>query len=82
MSSIDDCKITQLPKIIDPRGNLTFLENMNQIPFEIKRIFYVYDVPTGESRGSHAHRNLKQFIICLSGSFDVLLDDSPYNYPP
>jgi len=75
MNSVDDCKIIQLPKIIDPRGNLTFLENMNQIPFEIKRVFYLYDVPTGESRGSHAHRNLKQFIICLSGSFDVLLDD-------
>ncbi len=75
MNSVDDCKIIQLPKIIDPRGNLTFLENMNQIPFEIKRVFYLYDVPTGESRGSHAHRNLKHFIICLSGSFDVLLDD-------
>ena len=75
MNSVDDCKIIQLPKIIDPRGNLTFLENMNQIPFEIKRVFYIYDVPTGESRGSHAHHNLKQFKICLSGSFDVLLDD-------
>jgi len=75
MNSVDDCKIIQLPKITDPRGNLTFLENMNQIPFEIKRVFYIYDVPTKESRGSHAHRNLKQFIICLSGSFDVLLDD-------
>jgi len=75
MNSIDDCKIIQLPKITDPRGNLTFLENMNQIPFEIKRVFYIYDVPAGESRGSHAHHNLKQFIICLSGSFDVLLDD-------
>ena len=75
MNTVDDCKIIQLPKITDPRGNLTFLENMNQIPFEIKRVFYIYDVPTGVSRGSHAHRNLKQFIICLSGSFDVLLDD-------
>jgi len=75
MTSIDDCKIIQLPKIKDPRGNLTFLENKNQIPFEIKRVFYIYDVPTGENRGSHAHRNLKQFIICLSGSFDVFLDD-------
>lgn len=72
---IDDCKIIELPKIKDPRGNLTFLESSNHIPFEIKRIFYVYDVPTGESRGSHAHYKLKQFIICLSGSFDVFLDD-------
>ncbi len=75
MSSIDECKIVQLPKIEDPRGNLTFMEGNNQIPFDIKRIFYIYDVPTGESRGAHAHHNLKQFIICLSGSFDVFLDD-------
>jgi len=75
MASIDDCKIIQLPKIVDPRGNLTFLEGSNHVPFEIKRLFYIYDVPTGENRGAHAHHNLKQFIICLSGSFDVFLDD-------
>ena len=75
MNTINDCKVFELPKITDPRGDLTFIQNLDQIPFEIKRVFYIYDVPTGESRGSHAHRNLKQFIICLSGSFDVLLDD-------
>lgn len=75
MNSIDDCEIIQLPKIEDPRGNLTFMEGGNQVPFDIKRIFYIYDVPTAENRGAHAHYNLKQFVICLSGSFDVLLDD-------
>jgi len=75
MTSIDDCELIELPKIADPRGNLTFVEGCRHIPFEIKRIFYLYDVPTGESRGAHAHRTLHQFLICLSGSFDVLLDD-------
>jgi len=74
-SILDECKIRDLPKIIDPRGNLTFIEGKNHAPFEIKRLFYIYDVPTGESRGAHAHHNLEQFIICLSGSFDVHLDD-------
>jgi len=74
-SSIDQCKIIDLPKINDPRGNLTFIESEKHIPFEIKRVFYIYDVPTGESRGAHAHHTLKQFIICLAGSFDVNVDD-------
>ena len=73
--SIDDCKIIELPKFIDARGNLSFAENMNQIPFEIKRAYWVYDVPGGESRGSHAHKTLEQFIIAASGSFRVTLDD-------
>ena len=60
---------------MDPRGNLTFMEELNHVPFDIKRIFYIYDVPTAANRGAHAHHNLKQFVICLSGSFDVLLDD-------
>lgn len=72
---IKDCQIIELPKISDPRGNLTFLEGKNHIPFEIKRIFYLYDIPTGESRGAHAHKELHQFLICLSGSFDIHLDD-------
>ena len=72
---LEKCKIIDLPKIVDPRGNLTFLESNQHVPFEIKRIFYIYDVPTGESRGAHAHHDLKQFVICLSGSFDVSLDD-------
>lgn len=74
-SSVDQCNIIDLPKINDPRGNLTFVESEKHIPFEIKRVFYIYDVPTGESRGAHSHHTLKQFIICLAGSFDVKVDD-------
>ena len=73
--SIHNCKLIQLPKISDPRGNLTFIEGHNHIPFDIKRVFYLYDVPTAEGRGAHAHRELYQFLICLSGSFDVAVDD-------
>lgn len=74
-TTINECKIISLPKINDPRGNLTFVEGLNHIPFEIKRVFYIYDIPTGESRGAHAHKNLHQFLICLSGSFGVSVDD-------
>lgn len=74
-SCICDCKVVSLPKISDPRGNLTFIENGNHIPFDIQRVFYLYDVPTEESRGAHAHKSLHQFIICLSGSFGVSIDD-------
>ena len=72
---LSDCRIIDLPKITDPRGNLTFIEGQKHIPFPIKRIFYIYDVPTGESRGAHAHHKLHQFLICISGSFDVEMDD-------
>lgn len=72
---LDLCKLIELPKMQDPRGNLTFVEQKKHIPFEIKRIFYIYDVPTGESRGAHAHHKLQQFFICLSGSFNVKVDD-------
>lgn len=75
MPSIDDCKLIDLPKIVDPRGNLTFIEQSRHIPFDIKRVFYLYDVPTGADRGAHAHRALHQCLICLSGSFDVAIDD-------
>lgn len=75
MASIDDCRIIELPKIADARGNLTFVENARHIPFEIKRVFYVYDIPSGQSRGAHAHHALSQFVISLSGSLDVELDD-------
>jgi dTDP-4-dehydrorhamnose 3,5-epimerase-like enzyme len=68
-------KLIELPKIVDPRGNLTFVESFRHIPFDIKRVFYLYDVPTGADRGAHAHKKLHQFLICLSGSFDVHLDD-------
>ncbi|MEQ1636921.1 MAG: FdtA/QdtA family cupin domain-containing protein, partial [Methylococcales bacterium] len=71
----DLCKIIDLPKITDPRGNLTFVESGNHIPFDIQRVYYLYDVPGGSERGGHAHKELHQLIIAMSGSFDVLLDD-------
>lgn len=73
--SVSSLTIAQLPKISDPRGNLTFIEQTRHAPFEIMRVFFLYDVPTGANRGAHAHRALHQFLICLSGSFDVELDD-------
>jgi hypothetical protein len=75
MTRLDQCKLIELPKISDPRGNLSFIENSHHIPFDIKRVFYIYDVPTATSRGAHAHKLLHQFIICLSGSLDIALDD-------
>lgn len=68
-------EIINLPKITDPRGNLTVAEQMENVPFEIKRAYWVYDVPAGESRGGHAHKRLKQFVVALSGSFHVTLDN-------
>jgi len=73
--SLADCHITQLPKIADPRGNLTFVEGHRHLPFDIKRVYYLYDVPGGAERGGHAHKELRELIIAMSGSFDVLLDD-------
>lgn len=73
--SIEDCKIIELPKFSDPRGNLTFIEGMRHIPFEIRRVYYTYDVPGGADRGGHAHKALHQLMIAMSGSFDVTLDD-------
>ena len=72
---INKAKIIQLPKILDDRGNLTFVEGNNHIPFEIKRTYWIYDVPGGEKRGGHAYKELYELIIALSGSFDVILDD-------
>lgn len=69
-----EAKIITLPKIEDPRGNLTFIEGLKHIPFEIKRAFWIYDVPGGETRGGHAYKTSEEFIIALSGSFDVILD--------
>jgi len=68
-------KIIQLPKIIDPRGNLSFFENKQQIPFEIKRTYWIYDVPGGETRGGHAFKEQQEFIVALSGSFEVVVHD-------
>lgn len=73
--ALRDCKIIDLPKISEPRGNLTFIEGGRHIPFEIKRVYYLYDVPGGAERGAHGHRSLQQFIVAMSGSFDVVLDD-------
>ena len=73
--SVHDCEIKKLPKIQDPRGNLTFIEGGYHIPFGIERVYYLYDVPGGSDRGSHAHKSLHQFLIAVSGSFDVELDD-------
>lgn len=73
--SVEECRIIELPKISDPRGNLTFIENSRHVPFDIQRVYYLYDVPGGSDRGSHAHKNLHQFIVAMSGSFDVELDD-------
>ena len=73
--SLDQCRLIDLPRIADPRGNLTFVEGSSHIPFEIERVYYLYDVPGGAERGGHAHKALRQLIIALSGSFDVTLDD-------
>ena len=73
--NISDVRLINLPKISDPRGNLSFVEQENHIPFEIKRTYWIYDVPGGESRGGHAYRETDEFIIAISGSFDVVVDD-------
>ena len=73
--SLADCIITDLPKIADPRGNLTFVEGGRHVNFDIKRVYYLYDVPGGAERGGHAHKDLHQLIIAMSGSFDITLDD-------
>jgi hypothetical protein len=72
---ISDCKIIELPKVADARGNLTFIEGSRHIPFDIKRVYYLYDVPGGAERGGHAHKGLHQLIVAMSGSFDIILDD-------
>jgi hypothetical protein len=73
--SLTDCKIIDLPKIADPRGNLTFIEGRRHVPFQIQRVYYLYDTPGGAERGGHAHKDLHQLIVAMSGSFDVVLDD-------
>ena len=73
--SLKNCQIVKLPKITDPRGNLTFVEENKHIPYDIKRVFFLYDVPGGESRAGHALKNCYQLLIATSGTFDVTLDD-------
>jgi dTDP-4-dehydrorhamnose 3,5-epimerase-like enzyme len=73
--TVFDCSIISLPKIKDRRGNITPIHNSIEVPFDIKRVFYLYDVPGGESRGAHAHKVCHQFLVAASGSFEVLLDD-------
>jgi dTDP-4-dehydrorhamnose 3,5-epimerase-like enzyme len=72
---LDNCKIFDLPKIQDERGNLTFIESGRHVPFDFKRVYFLYDVPGGSSRGGHAHKELHQIIIAMSGSFDIVLSD-------
>ena len=73
--TVEDCKIIELPRFLDARGNLSFVEQNNHIPFEIKRTYWIYDVPGGEERGGHAFRQNEEFIVALSGAFDVVVDD-------
>ena len=70
-----DCRIIDLPRIADPRGNLTFVEGNRHVPYDIKRVYYLYDVPGGAERGGHAHKQLHEFLVAMSGSFDVVLTD-------
>lgn len=77
---LESFKLIQLPKIFDERGNLSFLENENQVPFIIKRVYWIYDVPGGEVRGGHAFKQQQEFIIALSGSFDVMLHDGKQDH--
>ena len=75
MTTVQDCKLIDLPRMYDRRGSLTPIYNQEQIPFDIVRTYYLYDVPGGESRGGHAHRQLQQLIVSVMGAFDVILDD-------
>ena len=75
MATVEDVRIIELPKFLDARGNLSFAEQNNHIPFEIKRTYWIYDVPGGEDRGGHAFRENQEVVIALSGAFDVLVDD-------
>lgn len=76
--SIHDCRLIDLPKIHDPRGNLTFIESGRHVPFQIERAFWIYDVPGGSVRGGHAYRTIHELIVALSGSFEVMVDDGSH----
>jgi dTDP-4-dehydrorhamnose 3,5-epimerase-like enzyme len=73
--SVDDCKLLELPVVHNPQGNLTFIEGSKHVPFDIARVYYLYDVPGGATRGGHAHRQLEQLVIAISGSLEIVLDD-------
>lgn len=73
--SVFDCDLIYLPKIGDRNGNITFVNNSKEIPFDVRRVFYLYDIPGGESRGAHAHKTCHQFLVAASGAFEVLLSD-------
>lgn len=73
--SVDDCKLIELPVVHNPQGNLTFIEGSKHVPFDIARVYYLYDVPGGATRGGHAHRQLEQLIVATSGSLEIIVDD-------
>lgn len=76
--SVDDCRIIQLPKHMQESGSITVVENNRELPFAVKRVYYLYDVPGGEERGGHSHKQLYEFLVAAGGSFDVLLDDGEH----
>ena len=76
--TVEDCKLVELPRFLDSRGNLSFVEQNNHIPFEIKRTYWIYDVPGGGARGGHAFKENQEFIVALSGAFDVVVDDGEH----
>jgi hypothetical protein len=73
--SIDDCRLVELPVVHNPQGNLTFIEGDKHVPFDIARVYYLYDVPGGAKRGGHAHRDLQQLLVAMSGSLEIIVDD-------
>ncbi len=77
-STVEDCQLVQLPKIHNPAGNITVISNHIEVPFEIKRVYYLYDIPGGEMRGGHAHKELYQLIVAAGGSFDVMVNDGNF----
>jgi dTDP-4-dehydrorhamnose 3,5-epimerase-like enzyme len=73
--SVDDCRLVELPVVHNPQGNLTFIEGEKHVPFDIARVYYLYDVPGGATRGGHAHRELQQLLVAMSGSLEIVVDD-------
>lgn len=78
MHTLEKCRLIELPRVTDPRGNLTFIESGRHVPFEIKRVYHLYDVPGGAMRAGHGHKTLQQFLIAMSGSFDVTVDNGSH----